>query len=327
MNGLFNSLQSNEEITSQDFLDVYNYTNKIFSDGELFADPEIALQTKSSYRLGWGNNKIILPNKLITAYDWNQVITRCNLIINHTGIDFNFINRVPRKTQISHQKLTQIQNILNAVTENVSNINVLPRYNYIKPSHLTIDYVRNIIRSDTWYDEIDTIIQYEQSHYNDIRYFFNSGASYQYILSTANTSGYGMAAIVDIIQDLGTLVFDIKNFRCTNGTGITTNKNYLDLNKNNWTLLWTSNAGNATSGYGGYGGYGGSYSSSRIKVYGMLSSLYESVLIKFVYLSTESTIVQGIIEMDLFLGYKTDTSRYGIVDHQTLPNINIINTL
>jgi len=59
----------------------------------------------------------------------------------------------------------------------------------------------------------------------------------------------------------------------------------------------------------------------------MLSSLYESVLIKFVYLSTESTTVQGIIEIDLFLGYKTDTKKYGIVDHQTLPNINIINTL
>jgi len=236
MNGLFNSVTSNEKITSQDFLDVYNWTNKIFADTELFADPEISINNKETFKYGWGNNKIILPDKIITAYDWNQVITRCNLIITHTGINVSFIDRVPRKTQISHQKLTQIQNVLNAATENVSNTNALPRYNYIQPSLLNIDYVRNIIRSDTWYDEIDTIIQYEQSHYNDIRYFFNSGASYQYILSTANTTGHGMAAIVDIIQDLGTLVFDIKNFRCTNGTGITTNKNYLNLNKNSWTI-------------------------------------------------------------------------------------------
>jgi len=346
MNGLFNSVASNETITSQDFLDVYNWTNKIFADVELFANAEFSINNKDTFRYGWGNNKIILPEKIITAIDWNQVITRCNLIISHTNINYPFINRVPRKTQISYQKLTDIQNVLNLANDLVQEFTIFPlkRFNYLNSTYSNVTYLQNIIKSDTWYDEIDTIIQYEQSAYNDIRYYFNGGNNYEYTLNTANECGPGMGAIVDIVQDLGTLIFDITNFRDTNGTGVTTNKNYLDLNNTEWTLLWTSNAGYPSSysgysgysgycGYGGYSGYSGNhngysgYSSSRITVYGRLTSLYESVLIKFVFLSTIATLVEGVIEIDLFLKHNVNIKRYGITDHQTLPNINIINTL
>ena len=336
MNGLFNSVTSNDQITAQDFLDVYNYTNKIFADSYLTADPLQASTLKSNYRYGWGNNKTSYPENIITAYDWNQIITRCNLIISHTGLSNNLIDRVPRKMQISYQKLTDIQNVLNSAIANVpTNIQSnLPRYNYISPSLRNVSYVRNVVRSDSWYSLINTTLQYEHSHYNDIRYFFNSGSAYEYILSSANECGPGMFAIADILEDIGTLIFDITNFRDSKGTGVSANKNYFDLNKDTWTLLWTSNAGFASSysgssGYSGYSGYcsGSGYSSSRIKVFGRLSALYESVLIRFDYYSTVATVVEGVLEIDLYIANKTDTKRYGIQDHQTIPNINITDNL
>ena len=59
MNGLFNSVTSNDKITTQDFLDVYYYTNKIFADSYLTADPLQASTLKTNYRYGWGNNKTL----------------------------------------------------------------------------------------------------------------------------------------------------------------------------------------------------------------------------------------------------------------------------
>ena len=130
MNGLFNSVTSNDKITVQDFID--------------------------------GNNKTSYPENIITAYDWNQIITRCNLIISHTGLSNNLIDRVPRKMQISYQKLTDIQNVLNSAIANVpTNIQSnLPRYNYISPSLRNVSYVRNVVRSDSWYSLINTTLQY-----------------------------------------------------------------------------------------------------------------------------------------------------------------------
>lgn len=222
-------------------------TSEITFSNPLPIATRVVVYNRTVHRFGWGNAGApvpILEEAVILGADFNAVIDRTNIMLDHVG-DNTGLSRVSATTKIFAIDAQQVES---AVEGSIIS----------GGTHLTVDLatstnVTSTSRIDPWVNQLQSDFSYTFSDYNEARYFFNSGGELRCnIEMTGNPLNSGYANWNQVVDQMGTLIFNHDNTTQSGTGGISNAKGFYHLTTD-WQLIFTS--ASPGSPYGGYSDY------------------------------------------------------------------------
>jgi hypothetical protein len=299
-----------DKITQDRYNALAQEVNELFADLHKNQGPSSSYLVQDQIRWGWGGlpaNPAVRSNK-VTAELINELVHRINLSTLRTNSSDEEIVVTSPGELITAEFFNNASRLLNTARK---------KRNEVDPALTTIaTFGRSISDGVKWNQVYETEFELDFGGYEEARHFFNAGGDIRLDYVIAHGHGTGYMTWRGIFTDMGTLKFNIDNTVSLNHRGISQSKGFVHLlNEPEEQLLYTSPAGG--DGQGGYGGHGNNYSSSRLKLYGVLD---DGVL----RLRTEldhtnlATDVYGIVTQTGHVTHPSRVREAGVV--LTIPN-------
>jgi len=289
--------------------------NELFGDTHAEIEPTDNTALQDAIKWGWGGAMVPQPERgqKITAVYVNEIVNRINLSTLRTGSSDEEVVVVSRGNKIlSNEFINEAARLL--ATARASRNTVIDEHrslNVISPE----DGYRSG-QGDTWKYQLEHIIHIDFGGYEKARHFFNAGGdiglSYVIIdgldIESGVTGGNNIMSFEEWRQNIfkmGKVRLNIDNCLNSNNLGSSNNIGFAEL-LTTLQLLYTSpsgagGAGGAYIGFGEFGGFSayGSYDSSKLKIYGKITSDGKLMLRTLLDHSGISGSPNGIIRMDV----------------------------
>ena len=213
--------------------------NRWFGDDYPSATP--GSETEANLRFGWGQSEIstVSAGNLIYESEFNELINRVNIGIDHTGSAESEMANAAIGFKIFASEYNDIDSKSTAVSAIKNQVDVFRR---------SISSKDSATYSSTW----DNILQYEGffdfSTYAKARYFFNSGGD---IRITPDIYGYSTsvaAAWNTLLSSIGTVIFDLDGAAPTGAVGGNQGVGFYDLTTSYQLIYTLSSSGGIYSG-------------------------------------------------------------------------------